>query len=49
VLGTPNRYYVITTAIYQLVHHIRRSPGCRRHGVSLFAVMFFICSCTGAS
>jgi iron(III) transport system permease protein len=41
VLGTPNRYYVITTAIYQLVQQYPpRIQVAAAMGVSLFAVMF---------
>jgi iron(III) transport system permease protein len=41
VLGTPNRFYVITTAIYQLVsQYPPRLPLAAAMGVSLFAVMF---------
>ncbi len=41
VLGTPTRYYVITTAIYQLVaQYPPRIPLAAALGVSLFAVMF---------
>lgn len=41
VLGTPNRFYVITTAIYQLVsQYPPRLPLAASMGVSLFAVMF---------
>lgn len=41
VLGLPNRYYVITTAIYQLVsQYPPRLPLAAALGVSLFAVMF---------
>src|SRR3569833_999562 len=41
VLGSPNRFYVITTAIYQLVsQHPPRLPLAAAMGVSLFAVMF---------
>jgi iron(III) transport system permease protein len=41
VLGTPVRYYVITTAIYQLVaQYPPRIPLAAALGVSLFAVMF---------
>jgi iron(III) transport system permease protein len=41
VLGTPARYYVITTAIYQLVsQYPPRIPLAAAMGVSLFAVMF---------
>ena len=41
VLGTPVRYYVITTAIYQLTaQYPPRIPLAAAMGVSLFAVMF---------
>src|SRR5215216_6304792 len=41
VLGTPARFYVITTAIYQLVsQYPPRFPLAAAMGVSLFAVMF---------
>ena len=41
VLGTPVRFYVITTAIYQLVaQYPPRIPLAAAMGVSLFAVMF---------
>ena len=41
VLGLPNRFYVITTAIYQLVsQYPPRMPLAAAMGVSLFAVMF---------
>ena len=41
VLGLPNRYYVITTAIYQLVQQYPpKIPVAAAMGVSLFAVMF---------
>ena len=41
VLGLPNRYYVITTAIYQLVQQYPpRIQVAAAMGVSLFAVMF---------
>lgn len=41
VLGTPTRYYVITTAIYQLVaQYPPRIPLAAALGVSLFVVMF---------
>src|SRR5213080_918769 len=41
VLGTPSRFYVITTAIYQLVsQYPPRIPVAAAMGVSLFAVMF---------
>jgi iron(III) transport system permease protein len=41
VLGQPNRFYVITTAIYQLVsQYPPRIPLAAAMGVSLFAVMF---------
>ena len=41
VLGTPNRYYVITTAIYQLIQHYPpRIQIAAAMGTSLFAVMF---------
>ncbi len=43
VLGTPVRFYVITTAIYQLVaQYPPRIPLAAAMGVSLFAVMFFM-------
>jgi iron(III) transport system permease protein len=43
VLGTPARYYVITTAIYQLVsQYPPRIPLAAAMGVSLFAVMFLM-------
>ncbi len=43
VLGTPARFYVITTAIYQLVsQYPPRMPLAAAMGVSLFAVMFFM-------
>jgi iron(III) transport system permease protein len=43
VLGTPVRYYVITTAIYQLVaQYPPRIPLAAALGVSLFAVMFLM-------
>ena len=43
VLGTPNRYYVITTAIYQLVQQYPpKIQIAAAMGVSLFAVMFFM-------
>ena len=43
VLGTPTRFYVITTAIYQLVsQYPPRFPMAAAMGVSLFAVMFFM-------
>ena len=43
VLGSPNRYYVITTAIYQLVsQYPPRMPLAAAMGVSLFAVMFVL-------
>ena len=43
VLGTPNRFYVITTAIYQLVsQYPPRLPLAAAMGVSLFAVMFLM-------
>ena len=43
VLGTPNRYYVITTAIYQLVQQYPpKIQVAAAMGVSLFAVMFFM-------
>ncbi|MCJ2023452.1 ABC transporter permease [Methylobacterium sp. J-067] len=41
VLGTPNRFYVITTAIYQLVsQYPPKLPLAAAMGVSLFVVMF---------
>ena len=41
VLGTPNRFYVLTTAIYQLVQQFPpRLPLAAAMGVSLFVVMF---------
>jgi len=41
VLGTPARFYVITTAIYQLVtQYPPRIPLAAAMGVSLFAIMF---------
>ncbi len=41
VLGLPNRFYVITTAIYQLVEQYPpRIPLAAAMGVSLFVVMF---------
>lgn len=41
VLGLPNRFYVLTTAIYQLVSQFPpRMPLAAAMGVSLFAVMF---------
>lgn len=43
VLGSPNRFYVITTAIYQLVsQYPPRLPLAAAMGVSLFAVMFMM-------
>ena len=43
VLGLPNRFYVITTAIYQLVsQYPPRIPLAAAMGVSLFAVMFIM-------
>ena len=43
VLGLPNRYYVITTAIYQLVQQYPpKIQVAAAMGVSLFAVMFFM-------
>lgn len=43
VLGTPNRYYVITTAIYQLIQQYPpRVQVAAAMGVSLFAVMFLM-------
>ncbi|MBU6497772.1 MAG: iron ABC transporter permease [Rhodospirillales bacterium] len=43
VLGTPNRFYVITTAIYLLVsQYPPRIPLAAAMGVSLFAVMFLM-------
>src|SRR5258708_26204433 len=41
VLGLPNRYYVVTTAIYQLVQQYPpKSPVAAAIGTSLFIVMF---------
>jgi iron(III) transport system permease protein len=43
VLGLPSRYYVITTAIYQLVQQYPpKTQIAAAMGVSLFAVMFFM-------
>jgi iron(III) transport system permease protein len=43
VLGTPNRYYVITTAIYQLIQQYPpRIQVAAAMGTSLFAVMFLM-------
>jgi len=43
VLGTPSRYYVITTAIYQLVQQYPpKIQIAAAMGASLFAVMFFM-------
>src|SRR6188508_2393905 len=43
VLGTPNRYYVITTAIYQLIQQYPpRIQIAAAMGTSLFAVMFLM-------
>ena len=43
VLGTPNRYYVITTAIYQLIQQYPpRIQIAAAMGSSLFAVMFLM-------
>jgi iron(III) transport system permease protein len=43
VLGLPNRFYVVTTAMYQLVsQYPPRFPLAAAMGVSLFAVMFFM-------
>jgi iron(III) transport system permease protein len=43
VLGTPNRYYVITTAIYQLIQQYPpRTQLAAAMGTSLFAVMFLM-------
>jgi iron(III) transport system permease protein len=43
VLGLPNRYYVITTAIYQMVQQYPpKIQIAAAMGVSLFAVMFFM-------
>jgi iron(III) transport system permease protein len=43
VLGTPARFYVITTAIYQLVsQYPPRIPLAAAMGVSLFSVMFLM-------
>ena len=45
VLGLPNRFYVITTAIYQLVsQYPPRIPLAAAMGVSLFAIMFVMLS-----
>src|SRR5262245_32654282 len=47
VLGLPSRFYVVTTATYQLVsQYPPRFPTAAAMGVSLFAVM---CGSTGAS
>ena len=41
VLGLPNRYYVVTTAIYQLVQQYPpKIPVAAAMGTSLFVVMF---------
>ena len=41
VLGSPNRFYVLTTAMYQLVaQYPPRIPLAAAMGVSLFAIMF---------
>ena len=41
VLGLPNRFYVVTTAMYQLIsQYPPRFPEAAAMGVSLFAVMF---------
>src|SRR6187455_2786175 len=43
VLGTPNRYYVITTAIYQMIQQYPpRIQIAAAMGTSLFAVMFLM-------
>jgi len=43
VLGTPNRYYVITTAIYQLIQQYPpRIQLAAAMGTSLFAIMFLM-------
>lgn len=43
VLGNPNRFYVVTTAMYQLVsQYPPRIPLAAAMGVSLFAVMFLM-------
>ena len=43
VLGMPSRYYVVTTAIYQLIQQYPpKIPLAAAMGVSLFAVMFFM-------
>jgi iron(III) transport system permease protein len=43
VLGAPARFYVVTTAMYQLVsQYPPRFPTAAAMGVSLFAVMFFM-------
>ena len=43
VLGTPNRYYVITTAIYQLIQQYPpRTQLAAAMGTSLFAIMFLM-------
>jgi iron(III) transport system permease protein len=43
VLGTPSRYYVITTAIYQMVQQYPpKIQVAAAMGVSLFGVMFFM-------
>ena len=43
VLGLPNRFYVVTTAMYQLVsQYPPRFPTAAAMGVSLFAIMFVL-------
>lgn len=43
VLGTPSRFYVITTAIFQLIsQYPPRIPLAAAMGVSLFAIMFLM-------
>ena len=43
VLGLPSRFYVVTTAMYQLVsQYPPQFPRAAAMGVSLFAVMFFM-------
>ncbi len=43
VLGSPNRFYVLTTAMYQLVaQYPPRIPLAAAMGVSLFAIMFIM-------
>ena len=50
VLGLPNRFYVVTTAMYQLVsQYPPRFPTAAAMGVSLFALMFGWCGSTAAS